>query len=634
MKKLFTAMCVAVAVSAQAQTNVDLNPVTVTATRTPDKITETGRSITVIDGKYFNSLPVNSIDEILKYVPGVEIQQRGPKGSQSDVVIRGGTFQQVLVLLDGIKINDPVTGHFSSYVPVAPYEIERIEILRGPAAAVYGAEAVGGVVNIITKTFNKLKKEKSNKVSASSAGGEYGFLNTDIGFIHTAPKTNIALGYLSNNADGQLLRGNNRGFFHNNTLSASAGFELHNNWQLFLRSSLDERNFAAQNFYTTFASDTATEIVKSWWNQAKLLHTTAKNSDEIDVAYKQASDHYVFNSKTAANDNKSKYVTLQYIHSGSFSPSLKMNYGVTADNKSIRSNDRGNHSTSHAAAFTSLKYKKGNFNFQPSLRIDMDENYGTEILPQANISYSINKIVLRANAGRAIRSADYTERYNNYGKALVTSGTIGNPDLGAERSWSYEAGADVLLSHFKISATGFYRDQNNMIDFVPTAYADMPRKVNLVPTGSYTLAKNIKKVKTSGAEFEISYQQAIGKRQSIYINTGATFLHSTSSDPVPSFYIISHAKAMVQGNIIYTVKGLTVSFNAIYKNRQGQQASAINAEITKDYFLLNGKVQYQVNKTVNLFVSTDNIGNVRYSDLLGSPMPRRWTSGGIRLNFE
>jgi len=91
---------------------------------------------------------------------------------------------------------------------------------------------------------------------------------------------------------------------------------------------------------------------------------------------------------------------------------------------------------------------------------------------------------------------------------------------------------------------------------------------------------------------------------------------------------------MVQGNIIYTFKGLTVSLNTIYKNRKGQKASAINAEITKDYFLVNGKIQYQINKTLNFFVSTDNIGNEHYSDLLGSQMPGRWTSGGIKLSFQ
>lgn len=633
MKKLFVAVMVTISFSLYAQNTIELNPVTTTATRTTQKANETGRNITVLNGKLFEQLPVKSLDELLKYVSGIEIQQRGPAGSQSDIVIRGGTFQQVLVLLDGIKINDPVTGHFSSYMPVAPYEIERIEILRGPAAAVYGAEAVGGVINIITKTFNQFKKAKDIKASIAASAGEYEFINANAGLYSTSAKTNIAVGFLSNNADGQLLRGNNKGFFYNNTASASINIVLKNNWQLMLRSSYDNRRFAAQNFYTTFASDTATEKVSSWWSQAKLKHNSTKNSDEIDIAYKQTKDHYVFNKASVANDNNSSYVALQYVHSGSLSSHTKFNYGGVADNRSIRSNDRGDHQTYHGAVFSALYYSKNNWHIQPALRLDMDENFGTELLPQLNISYLLKKITLRANAGRAIRSADYTERYNNYGKVLVTSGKIGNADLTAERSWSYEAGADVLLNNFKASVTGFYRDQNDVIDWVNTPYADMPRKDNLSPAGAYSLSKNIKKVKTSGVELEASYKIAFSPSHNLYANLGATFLHSSSSDVVPSFYIISHAKTLVQGSIIYSVKGFTLAVNGIYKKREGQKASAINAEITPEYFLWNTKLQYDLGKRASLFVAIDNISNTTYSDLLGSKMPARWATAGANLNF-
>ena len=155
MRKAFFIVCILLTVHTHAQNPLDLDPLTLTTSRAPQKASETGRSITVVDGSLFKQLPVFSIDELLKYVPGVEVQSRGPMGAQSDIVMRGGTFQQVLVLVDGIKLNDPITGHFSSYIPIAPSEIDRIEVLRGPAAAIYGAEAVGGVINVITKTFNQ-----------------------------------------------------------------------------------------------------------------------------------------------------------------------------------------------------------------------------------------------------------------------------------------------------------------------------------------------------------------------------------------------------------------------------------------------------------------------------------------------
>lgn len=107
---------------------IDLNTVTVTNNRNEEGLITTGRNILVIRGDQFLRQPVHSIDELLRFLSGVEVQQRGIGGSQSDIILRGGTFQQVLVVLDGIRLNDPNTGHFF-YIPIAPAEIDRIEIL-------------------------------------------------------------------------------------------------------------------------------------------------------------------------------------------------------------------------------------------------------------------------------------------------------------------------------------------------------------------------------------------------------------------------------------------------------------------------------------------------------------------------
>jgi vitamin B12 transporter len=633
MKSVLLLLCILVTTNLVAQI-IELNPITVTAARTPQKASETGRNITVMDGKLFNQLSVHSIDELLKYIPGVEVQSRGPMGAQSDIVLRGGTFQQVLVLLDGIKVNDPITGHFSSYVPVAPYEIERIEVLRGPAAAVYGAEAVGGVINIITKTFNKLVKEKSNHENIGVALGQYGFVNGSAGWHGTGQKLNGSLGVISNNTSGQLLRGTSRGYIHNHTFSGSVAMALKNNWQLALRSSYDTRDFAAQNFYTTFKSDTATEKVNTWWNQAQLKQQAKKHSQQLDILYKNTSDHYVYNASSAANDNRSHLLLLQYVYAQKISEHFNLNTGMQLDKRSIISNDRGDHSTAHGAVFATGVYSKNKVKISPGLRLDKDGNYGTALLPQLSASWQLQNVTLRSNIGKSIRGGDFTERYNNYNKAFVSGGSIGNPNLTTENAWSYEAGADLILSnHFKASATGFYRDQHNVIDFVTTPYADMPRKENLSPTGTYALAKNIKKVKTSGVEIELMYQKECALQQLLYINAGITFLHSVSTDPVPSFYIISHAKTLMQSTVLYQYKKASLSVNMVYKNRGALNAPAINAAISSNYFLLNSKLSYTLFRKLQLFVASNNITNIKYSDLLGSIMPARWTTAGVNIDL-
>lgn len=616
-----------------AQDIISLDPLSVTSSRLSLKTSEAGRSITVIDKKMITAWPVNSLDELLKYVAAVEIQQRGPAGSQADIVIRGGTFQQVLVMMDGMKTNDPLSGHFSSYFPIATSQIERIEILKGPAAAVYGTEAVGGVINIISKSFADQSQEKTTEGNAGLTAGEYEFLAANAGFYKRTQQLNYSLAAQTTNSKGQLLRGTNRGYFHNHLFSGTAATTLNNNWKLALHSSFDTRDFAAQNFYTTFVSDTAVEKVDTWWNHLKLSHKTSSGNDEIDIAYKRTSDYFLFNPKAIANENKSGLSSIQYIHSSQISQDIIYNYGISGEQKTIRSNDRGNHNNLAAAVFGSAVYKINKLTLNPGIRLASDQNYGTRLVPQANVSFNLNKVILKANAGRAIRSADFTERYNNYKKPIVNSGNIGNPDLQTENSWSYEVGADIFISDMKFSAAAFLRNQHDVIDWVITPYANMPRKENLNPNGTYGLAKNIKEVETTGIELEYQYSKKFLAKQQLYINLAATFLNSKSTDAIPSFYIISHAKTILQQSILYRIGSFGLSLTSIYKQRLPLQAPAIKAMITKDYWLVNTKLDYKI-KDADLFIAINNLGDIQYSDLLGSKMPGRWLTAGFDITFK
>jgi iron complex outermembrane receptor protein len=152
------------AVAQEKEKEIELDPITITASLTPVSASKTGRNILIIKGDMLQKLPVQSIDELLRYVPGVEVQSRGPMGVQSNITIRGGTFQQVLIILDGIRLNDPLTGHFNSYIPISPAEIDRIEILKGASSAIYGTEAVGGVLHIISKTFAAKKQSNGSSI--------------------------------------------------------------------------------------------------------------------------------------------------------------------------------------------------------------------------------------------------------------------------------------------------------------------------------------------------------------------------------------------------------------------------------------------------------------------------------------
>ncbi len=114
-----------------------------------------GSNITILSRKDIANIPVQTTAELLGYIEGVDLRQRGPNGVQADIQIQGGTFDQVLVLIDGVRLTDPQTGHHMLNLMVPPEAIERIEIIKGAAARRYGMNALSGVVNIVTlKTAN------------------------------------------------------------------------------------------------------------------------------------------------------------------------------------------------------------------------------------------------------------------------------------------------------------------------------------------------------------------------------------------------------------------------------------------------------------------------------------------------
>jgi vitamin B12 transporter len=635
IQKLLIFLSIFFSIQTTLAQQAELDPVTVTATLNPVSSSATGRNLFVIKGEQFAKLPVNSIDELLRYLPGIEVQMRGPMGSQSDLVLRGGTFQQVLVILDGIRLNDPNTGHFNSYIPIAPSEIDRIEILKGASSAIYGSEAVGGVIQVITKTFAAKKDQQQKQLNVQAAAGEYGLVNAQLGGYTNNGKIVLGAGLLTNNSSGQPLRGA-KGYFHNTTGSISINHFLNDKWNIALRSAYDSRDFAAQNFYTTFASDTATEKVTSTWNHIKLNYSGDKHRFSFDAGYKSVNDFYLYNPRSIPNENKSNLLQGLAVYSLNASEKTTLTTGANFINKQIKSNDRGNHSLDQVAAFVVVNQTIGDhFYLNPAMRFQWNERVGWEVIPQLNLSYKIAAWQLRASAGKTTRDADFTERFNNYGKTLVTGGSVGNPNLDAEHSISYEAGADYFgLKNLRISSTIFHRNFTDLIDFVATPYPQMPRKENLSPTGSFALAKNISKLTSTGFETDIQYTRKFNNDQAVWVTAGISLIDTKSDEATPSFYILSHAKLLTNFSFQYSKNWFACSTTGLYKSRRQFAAMPINASIDKSYFVMNLQLQvFMYKRTLSVFAQADNLFDKAYSDLLGSQMPGRWLMGGFKANL-
>ena len=618
--------------SAQAQ-EITLDPVTISTSIVEKRTSETGRNLTVIRGEDLKDLPASSLDEVLRYLPGLEIQARGPMGSQSDILLRGGTFQQVLVVVDGLRINDPTTGHFNSYIPIAPSEIARIEILKGASSSLYGSEAVGGVVSVITKSFDQRLAEE-NSLDGSLTLGSYGLWKANVGGYLRKGKLVVAGGWLGNSASGPELR-EMKGFFHNHTVSLSARYQLSDRWHLAYRHSYDSRDFAAQNFYTQFVSDMATEKVSGWLQQVEAVRKKEKNTLSLRAAFKRTSDDYRYNPQATPNENLSGLLQGQVIWQQVLAENLDWAAGLHYQRRSIESNDRGDHAIQQLAPFVTASYRIAGLTLHPSLRLDWREKIGTELIPQLNLSYKYADFQFRGSLGKTIRDADFTERFNNYNKEWVTGGSIGNPGLKAERSLSFELGADWFSGvNWKISTTYFQRNQKDLIDYIPTPWAEIPRRDNLAPEGSFALAMNIASVTTRGWEADVQYQKQIGERQRVTGMLGVKLLDSRQSLDVPSFYLSSHSKFLLNGSVTYRYNRLSLAVNGLYKEREPREADGMQTQVEKRYAVFNGRAGYDILPSrLGVFLQVDNLTDKRYSDLLGAVMPGRWWMGGLKFNW-
>jgi iron complex outermembrane receptor protein len=144
----------------KSQTYISKTPITITASRLQSVLVSEAREHTIIDQTEIENMPAMSVADMLKWTGTLDLRSRGNPGVQSDFSLRGSSYDQVLVLVDGIRINDPQTGHHNSDIPVPPGEVERIEILQGPASALYGSDGFGGVISVITKSG----RSKDNKI--------------------------------------------------------------------------------------------------------------------------------------------------------------------------------------------------------------------------------------------------------------------------------------------------------------------------------------------------------------------------------------------------------------------------------------------------------------------------------------
>jgi vitamin B12 transporter len=621
-----------------------LREVTVYATRLGQLAGQTGRYVTVVPGASISRYPVTSLDDLLRFLPALEVQSRGSFGAQADITLRGSTFNQVLLLLDGMRLNDPLTGHFAGYLPITPAEIEQIEIVRGPGAALYGPDAVGGFINIVTKTFAATHRPDGTELAGTFMAGEYGLKSTNAGFYGQDKGLRLAGGILNNTASGQLRDAPSNALRNDvklNTYSLSGAYQITEKFSAAARASFDRRDFNAQYFYTTNAGDQARETASRDWYQGQLRYEwNDRSRTELQIVGTASTDLYVYTPTSVPSDHLMHYLNVQGQHQVQISPKVRATLGGQVDRRAIQSNDRGNHDTWHAGAFAvAVVSPTPGLNLTGALRLDHDQAYGTELVPQLNASQQLgDKLTVRGAVGRAIRAADFTERYtSNVRPGIVPTGfNVGNPGLQAEHTINYEAGFDFQpWQVLTLRSTYFNRYGRNLIDYVNqsgTQVIEATGFTNLNPNATYRFAQNLFAVTTQGIETEVATRAQLTPGLRLDGTVGYTWVHLNTEGSVASQYLSNVARHLLTGTVSLTHKRFTATLSGLYKKRDAQSAATISRELTPSYAVFNARLDLALlPERVWLTGQVQNLFNAKYSDLLGAQMPTRWLMGGVRV---
>ncbi len=627
-----------------SQVVYELDPINVSATRIPSTKSESGKSITIFNKDEIKKLPINSIDELFRFLTGVNVNARNDFGVQVDVGIRGSTFSQVLFLIDNISLNDPLTGHFNANIPLPISEIESIEIIRGPASASYGSNAVGGIIHIKTKSYILNENIDSGKMVSSISYGKNNLKTIDIGFSKSFKKLFFSVGTRLSNSDGEVIVNPNYAIGTSTDSLYNTDFEIMTNTlsfayffnkkiKYYLRIGNDKRDFNAKYFYTTSTYDESYEEISSSWLQSGLKIYLGNNIFEFNVGNKILNDKFIFNPLFSINNhktNKNSYLISYYMP---FSRKLKFAFGGQYIYKKINSSDRGNHWNDSKGLFGIIHLNLFNNIYQSlSLRLEND-SYVDEIIPlfQHNIAYKIKNLVLRSSIGTAFRSPDFTERYiSSQIDSLSPGRNLGNPNLKSEKSISYDIGVDLKMKNeLNLSNTIFFRKSSDLIDYTWTNSNFIDNNKNLYLNEDYFYAQNIFYSNVFGLEFEIEKKIKVNNKNLIDLKLSHTQLQTSSTQNQLSKYLSNHPEKIFSINSNFNGKNFQISFLSNYIERKKETYETINAEIPKSYFLNNLKINYFINDKVSIYCKINNLTNTKYQDILGSSLPKRWPSIGI-----
>jgi len=589
---------------------VEVGKVVVTATKTEMEIGESPQSISVITKEEIQNSPDRTIGEILQRAPAVLVNQNGPMGSLAVPQVRGSSSGQVLIMVNGQRLNDAQNGQYDlNSLPVPKEDIERIEVLRGGASALYGADALAGVINIITKT-------PTDKPS-TSASASYGRFDTQqyslshrwkpgplsYGISFGREKSD---GYRENSDSDVWILGGELGF--NPTSQSEVKFSAR-----YIQKEIglpgpvnfpdpDDRQEDDNTFLNLSYQGQIIPQLKlgftGWYNQYR---NTFDSGTQGILSMGTSALHKSY--ETGGNLQATYQLGKSHLFVG----------GVEGIEDRVNSASFGVEQATRGAVYLQDEIEIGKpLTATLGLRYDFHSVYDDQWDPRLGILVRLPADYrLRASAGRSFRAPTFNDLY-----WPASAFTAGNPNLKPETAWNYEVGAEKDFQKIlTVKIAGFYRDVKDLINWAPDA------SFVWRPT-------NISDAKIWGAEAEFVLYPAKG--WALPLNYSYLYPRDESTgDPIPS-----KPKHMVNVGIDYRSSfGLKGSLKGRYVQFYVGQGSTLN----QDYFVLDARVGYEFKvwqyANGEAFLSLTNALNEEYQTVEGYPMPPRSLNGGVSLFF-
>ena len=499
----FLVLCISLHAFSQEKTQ-ELDSIVINSTRISLPFKKNSRTINIITAKDIKNSAATNVADLLQQVTGVDVRRRGTGGGQSDLYIRGGGFDQTLLLIDGIKMDDAQTGHHSMNAALPIEVIERIEIIKGPAARIFGQNAFTGAINIVTK------KRLNNKVSINVEAGSFGQLNGSVTLGKETENSSIIAHVGALTSDG--YRNNSD---YNNQNYFLKGIFNKKKQPIEVIATFFDKKFGAENFYTTNVTFNEYEETQ---NSLIGVSTTFK-SNKFNVTpriyWRRGQDMFLLR-----RDDPGFYRNFHITNkigvetNASYTSDIGITgFGVDFSRFSIQSNNLGERVRTMVNFFLEQRFKLGSFDITPGIAATYFSDFKFNAFPGLDIGVQISdKVRLYGNVGYTFRAPTFTDLYYS------DPATSGNPNLEPEKAFAQEIGLNYSDDKFSGSLAIFNRDSEDLIDYVR-----QNTSVNIFT------AANITEVSTQGVEFESAYNFKMNNYNQT-ITFGYTYLNDDILD--------------------------------------------------------------------------------------------------------